>query len=182
MEIVIYPAPVLRLKAKPVEEIDDTVSQRAEEMLELMYEAKGVGLAAPQIGWSKRLIVKDVAGEKIDDKVFINPVIIEEKGEVIEEEGCLSFPGVLGKVMRAEQVVVIAYNLKGERLEFEAVGLDARVWQHEIDHIDGRLFIDKMSPASRLAVSGRLKELEREYQKRQSSYQISAPSKLKADV
>ncbi|HLG28893.1 MAG TPA: peptide deformylase [Candidatus Brocadiales bacterium] len=168
MEIIIYPVPILRLKAKPIEEIDDAVYQRVEEMLELMYEAKGVGLAAPQIGWSKRLIVKDTAGKKTDNRVFINPVIIEEKGEVIEEEGCLSFPGVLGKVIRAEQVVVIAYDLKGERLEFEAVGLDARVWQHEIDHIDGRLFIDRMSPASRLGVSQRLKELEREYQKQES--------------
>lgn len=165
MEIVIYPAPILRLKAKPVEEIDDAVYQRAQEMLELMYEARGVGLAATQIGWSNRLIVKDVIGQKTDNKVFINPVIVEEKGEIIEEEGCLSFPGVLGNVIRAEQVVVIAYNLKGEKLEMEAVGLDARVWQHEIDHIDGRLFIDRMSPASRLGVSQRLKELEREYQK-----------------
>lgn len=166
MEIVIYPVPILRLKAKPVKEIDDTVCQRAEEMLELMHEAKGVGLAAPQIGWSKRLIVKDVPGEKVCNGAFINPIIIEEKGEVIGEEGCLSIPGVLGKVVRAEQVVVVAYNLKGEKLEIEAEGLDARVWQHEIDHINGRLFIDRMTPASRLGVSQRLKELEREYQKR----------------
>lgn len=167
MEIVIYPAPVLRLKAEPIKEIDDTVYQYVEGMLELMYEAKGVGLAAPQVGWSKRLIVKDTAKEKTEDKVFINPIIIEEKGEIIEEEGCLSFPGVLGKVMRAERVVVVAYNLKGEKLEIEAEGLDARVWQHEIDHIDGQLFIDIMSPASRLAVSQRLKELEIAYRKRE---------------
>lgn len=167
MEIVIYPAPVLRLKAKPVEAIDDTVYQRAEQMLELMCESKGVGLAAPQVGWSKRLIVKNTLVDESENGVFINPIIVEEKGEIIGEEGCLSFPGVLGKVVRAEQVVVVAYNLKGEKLEFEAVGLDSRVWQHEIDHINGQLFIDRMSPASRLAISQRLKELEQEYQKQE---------------
>ncbi len=168
MEIVVYPAPLLRKKADPIKEIDDIVYQYAEKMLELMHEAKGVGLAAPQVGWSMRLIVKDIPGDELDNNVFINPVIVEEKGGVIEaEEGCLSFPGILGKVVRAEQVVVVAYNLKGEKLEFEETGLGSRVWQHEIDHIDGRLFIDRMSPASRLNISQRLKDLEREYHKRE---------------
>jgi peptide deformylase len=174
MDIVIYPAPVLRSKAEPIEEIDDAVCQRAEEMLELMRWSKGVGLAAPQVGWPKRLIVKAIPGEKANNGAFINPIIIEEKGEAIGEEGCLSFPGILGKVVRAEQIVVVAYNLKGEKLEIEAEGLDARVWQHEIDHLNGQLFIDKMSPASRLGISQRLKELEREYQELVSDRRVSA--------
>lgn len=166
MNVVIYPAEILRQKATPVEEINDTICQNAEEMLDLMYEAEGIGLAAPQVGWSKRLIVVDVKDElQGDERVFINPFIVNEEGTLMSEEGCLSFPGVTGSIPRSETVEVIAYNLKGERLQIKANGLFARVFQHEIDHLNGILFIDKMVPASSLANAQKIKEFERTYHK-----------------
>ncbi len=164
MEVVTYPNPVLKTMAKPIEEINSEIRQIAEEMLETMYDACGIGLAAPQVGLSIRLVVLDVAGEKTGERVFINPHIIEEKGETLEEEGCLSFPDVMGKIIRSQYVKVVAYNLKGEKLEMEAEGLLGRAWQHEIDHLNGCLFIEKMTPASTIANQSRLKELELSYQ------------------
>lgn len=128
-----------------------------------MYEAQGIGLAATQVGWPVQILVKDPTGEKTGERVYINPVITHEEGEILDEEGCLSLPGVFGKISRSERIKVVAYNLKGEKLELEAEGLEARVWQHEIDHLNGILIIDKMTPASSLANSRRLKELEEIY-------------------
>ena len=163
MNIVIYPDPVLRQRAKPLTEINKEVYRQVEEMQELMYQAQGIGLAAPQVGWSVRLLIIDGDGDRNMEKVFINPVIIEETGELNKEEGCLSFPGVMGKVVRAQRIKAQAYNLKGQKIEIAAEGLAARAWQHEIDHLNGCLFIDKMSPANRLAISPQLKEFERSY-------------------
>ena len=163
MEILYYPEPALRKKAAPIKDINHNggdYREKAEKMLQLMCEANGIGLAANQVGWLERLIVKDETGEQKGERVFINPEIIHEEGETLEEEGCLSLPGVFGKVSRAKKVVVVAYNLKGERLEMEAEDLPARVWQHEIDHLNGTLIIDRMTPASRLSANKRLKELE----------------------
>ena len=157
MNIVIYPDPVLRQKAKPLSEINREVYLKVEEMMELMYQAQGIGLAAPQVGWSVRLFIIDADGDSHEEKVFINPVIIEEAGELNKEEGCLSFPGIMGKVVRAQRIKAQAYTLKGQKIEIEAEGLAARAWQHEIDHLNGCLFIDKMSPANRLAISHQLK-------------------------
>lgn len=163
MNILIYPDPALRKKAKPLTSIDKEVRQRAEEMMELMRQSQGIGLAATQVGWHVRLFIIDADSNKHHDKVFINPKIIEESGETNKEEGCLSFPGVLGKIIRAQRIKAHAYNLDGQKIEIEAEGLVARAWQHEIDHLDGCLFIDRMSPANRLAVSHQLKEFERTY-------------------
>ncbi|HHT9145024.1 MAG: peptide deformylase [Candidatus Brocadiaceae bacterium] len=163
MNIVNYPDPVLRQRAKPLTEINKEVYLKVEEMMELIYQAQGIGLAAPQVGWSVRLFIIDVDGDLHGEKVFINPVITEEVGELNKEEGCLSFPGIMGKVVRAQRIKAQAYTLKGQKIEIEAEGLAARAWQHEIDHLNGCLFIDKMSPASRLAISHQLKEFERSY-------------------
>ncbi|MFQ5863435.1 MAG: peptide deformylase [Candidatus Brocadiales bacterium] len=163
MKILIYPDSQLRQKAKPIKEIKEDFHEKAEEMLQFMYEAQGIGLAATQVGWPVRLLVKDLTGEKTGERVYINPVITHEEGESLEEEGCLSLPGVFGKIARSERVKVVAYSLQGEKLELEAEGLEARVWQHEIDHLNGILIIDKMTPASSLANSRRLKELEEIY-------------------
>ncbi|MEK6766228.1 MAG: peptide deformylase [Planctomycetota bacterium] len=164
MEIAVYPNPVLRTKAKPIEYIDNEICRIAGEMLDTLYDACGVGLAAPQVGLSIRLVVLDITGEKTGERVFINPHIIEERGEIMEEEGCLSFPDVRGKIIRSQYVKVTAYNLKGEQLEIETEGLLSRAWQHEIDHLNGCLFIDKMTPASTIANKPKLKELELSYQ------------------
>ncbi|MEK7750255.1 MAG: peptide deformylase [Planctomycetota bacterium] len=163
MNIVNYPDPVLRQKAKPLTEINKEVYLKVEEMMELMYQAQGIGLAAPQVGWSVRLFIIDSDGDRDMEKVFINPVIIEEVGELNKEEGCLSFPGIMSKIVRAHRIKAQAYNLKGQKIEIEAEGLAARAWQHELDHLNGCLFIDKMSPANRLAISHQLKEFERSY-------------------
>ena len=164
MDIVVYPNPILKIKAEPIEEIDNKICQIAEEMLDTLYDACGIGLAAPQVGLSIRLVVLDVTGVETGERVFINPHIIEEKGETLEEEGCLSFPDVMGKIIRSKYVKVVAYNLKGEKLEIKAEGLLSRAWQHEIDHLNGCLFIDKMTPASTIANQPKLKELELAYQ------------------
>lgn len=163
MNIITYPNPILRKKAQPLTEINKEVYQKVEEMMELMYQADGVGLAAPQVGWSARLFIIDVNGDRYEDKVFINPTILEEAGELNKEEGCLSLPGITSKVIRAQKIKARAYNLKGQKIEIEVDGLAARAWQHEMDHLNGTLFIDKISPASRLAISHQLKEFERSY-------------------
>ncbi len=169
MDVKVYPDPVLKIKAKPIEEIDAEICRIAEEMLDTMYDYCGIGLAAPQVGLSIRLMVLDVAGERTGERVFINPRIVEEDGETLEEEGCLSFPDVMGKIVRSKNIKVIAYNLKGEELEMEADGLLGRAWQHEIDHLNGRLFIDRMAPASTIAIQQKLKELELTYQNNKAS-------------
>ena len=163
MHIVFYPDPVLRQNAKPLTEINNEVCKKAEEMMELMHQAQGVGLAAPQVGWPVRLFIIDVDGTIGGEKVFINPVIIEEHGELNKEEGCLSFTGITSKIIRAQRIKAQAYTLKGQKIEIEAEGLAARAWQHELDHLNGDLFIDKMSPSNRLAISHQLKEFERLY-------------------
>ena len=164
MKIVTYPDPILMRKAAPIEEIDNEICEIAQKMLDTMYDACGIGLAAPQVGLSKRLVVLDATGQKTGERVFINPQIIEERGETVEEEGCLSFPDVMGKVIRSQYVTVTAYNLEGKKLEIKAEGLLSRVWQHEIDHINGRLFIEMMTPASRIANQQKIKEFELTYQ------------------
>lgn len=148
MKIVNYPHPALRVKAKPVTAIDADVQKAAGEMLELMYRHDGLGLAAPQVALDYQMIVMNFAGDHERPEmecVAINPVIVETKGGAIaDREGCLSFPGLYQNVRRHKTVVVKYYNLKGEPREATATDLAARVWQHEIDHLNGTLFIDVM--------------------------------------
>jgi peptide deformylase len=147
MTIVKYPHPALRTAAQPVTAIDKDIQMAAGQMLDLMYTNEGLGLAAPQIALPVRLLVMNFQGDpekKEAEFVAINPVIIESKGAVNDREGCLSFPGLYQNVRRAKTVKVQAYNLKGELYEMVCHDLPARVWQHEIDHLDGVLFIDKM--------------------------------------
>lgn len=164
MEVLIFPNPGLKCKAKSVEEIDEEICKIADTMLDTMYDACGIGLAATQVGISKRIVVLDIEGNKAGERVFVNPYIVEQRGEIIEEEGCLSFPGLVGKVIRSQRVIVIAFNLQGERLEIEADGLLSRAWQHEIDHLNGTLFIEKMTPASMIENKQKIKEFELAYQ------------------
>lgn len=148
MKILKYPHPALRVKARPVTTIDADVQKAAAEMLELMHKSEGLGLAAPQVGLDIQLIVMNFAGDperKDMEHVAINPVIMETKGGTVSDrEGCLSFPGLYQNVRRHKTVKVQAYNLQGELFEMECHDLPARVWQHEIDHLGGMLFIDKM--------------------------------------
>lgn len=133
--------PTLRKKSREVEKIDQRILTLLDDMIETMYEADGVGLAAPQVGVLKRIIVIDV-GEGVIE--LINPIIAEASGEQIEAEGCLSIPGVTGDVKRPEKVKVQGLNRRGERIEVIGEGLLARALCHEIDHLDGILFTDKV--------------------------------------
>lgn len=161
MKIVKYPHPALRVEAKPILALDVEVQKAAAGMLELMYEHEGLGLAAPQVALPIRLLVMNFEGDpekKESEFVAINPVIVEEKGAISDREGCLSFPGLYQNVRRFKTVKVQAYNLKGELYEMVCHDLPARVWQHEIDHLNGVLFIDKMGS---LGLSRSQKDLDK---------------------
>ena len=136
---------VLRKKARPVERIDDRILTLLDDMAETMYNAEGVGLAAPQVGILRRVVVIDV-GEGVIE--LINPEIIEQEGEQVGPEGCLSIPGLSGIVKRPARVVVSALNRHGERIEIEGTDLLARALCHEIDHLDGILYVDKVEPGT----------------------------------
>jgi peptide deformylase len=181
MKIVQYPHPALRHACKPLTAIDAKVRKAAEEMLEAMYDANGLGLAAPQVALPYRLIVLNLTGDRNQrdqEGAYVNPVILERKGTVEDEEGCLSFPGLYAKVRRAKSVKVQAYNLNGESVEIAVTDLAARAWQHEIDHLDGILFIDKMGTIAKLASRGSLKEFEREYRRSQERGELPADAEL----
>lgn len=159
MEIRTYGDQVLRRPAAPVEEINEEIRVICERMVEEMIRAEGVGLAAPQIGVSKRIIVLDVSGEF---HVLINPVLVSISEETEEvNEGCLSVPGVSAAVIRGQRATIEGTNLEGERVEITGEGLLARAIQHEMDHLEGRLFLDQLSPVRRRSL---LKEYERRKQ------------------
>jgi peptide deformylase len=148
--------PVLRTKAKPVTEITSAIEKLLDDMADTMYDADGVGLAAPQIGVSKRVVVIDVGQGLIE---LINPEIIEKRGSQTGSEGCLSLPGLYGDVTRAMHVKVKALNRKGEEFELEGTEMLARCIQHEIDHLDGILFIDYLKPSEiRRVVEGKSRQ------------------------
>lgn len=176
MKIVHYPHPALRHRTRPLTSIDREVRLQAGAMLELMYEARGLGLAAPQVALPYQITVINVTGdakEKEAEHVLINPQVVEKKGGLVEgEEGCLSFPGLYQKIRRFKSVVVHAYNLEGQAIELAAVDLEARLLQHEIDHLLGVLFIDKMGTIAKLASRSKLKEYERDYKKAQEKGEI----------
>lgn len=146
LSIVCYPSEGLREKCKKISRFDSSTRKLAQDMLETMYANNGVGLAAPQVGVNKRMMVIDVAGEDEPAKpmVFINPEIVELDGEMVGNEGCLSFPGVFFEVRRSSRVVVKFKNISGKDQKLVAAdNLLCRAIQHEIDHLDGELFIDK---------------------------------------
>ncbi|MBU0753720.1 MAG: peptide deformylase [Planctomycetes bacterium] len=161
IELVHYPHPALLKKTKLISpgEYDD-LDARIEKMFEIMYQGKGVGLAAPQVGWSASLCVINPTLEKQDEEVLINPRIVGADGREIAEEGCLSFPGIYAKILRAQSVVVDFMNERFEAQKKEFTGFAARVVQHEIDHLENILLIHRMSEADRLVNRRRLKDLK----------------------
>jgi peptide deformylase len=160
LRIVEYPDPRLRKTCKPVEDFDDWLRRLAERMLKLMHESDGVGLAAPQVGILRRLFVCNVTGDPKDDQVFINPRLSDFIGHAEGEEGCLSLPDIRVTVGRAAACAIHACDVTGKPIEFAGEGLFARCWQHESDHLDGRLIIDYMSEADKIANRRNLKHLE----------------------
>ena len=163
LTILEYPDPRLRTKAQPVAAVDDAIRQLVDDLLETMYSAKGVGLAATQVDVHQRVVVTDVSPERNDPRVFINPQIIERDGSVEAEEGCLSVPGVFDTLRtRAEKVRVRALGRDGQPFELEAEGLLAVCIQHEIDHLDGKLFVDYLSELKRSRIRKKLEKERRE--------------------
>ena len=159
LKILEFPDPRLRKKATPVETVDDALRALIDDMFETMYDAPGIGLAATQVDVHKRLLVADVSPDMSEPFVFINPVVVEKDGVTVTDEGCLSVPGYYESVERAEHIRVRFLDRDGEDTEMEAEGLLAVCIQHEIDHLDGKLFVDYLSEAKRQRIR---KKLEKE--------------------
>jgi peptide deformylase len=183
MKIVKYPHPALRHPVPPLTSIDKQVQLQVGELLELMYASHGLGLAANQVVLPYQVFVANPTADpqqREQELICINPVIIERKGTVEGDEGCLSFPDLYQKVRRAKTIKLRAYNLKGEAFEVTASDLAARVLQHEADHLEGILFIDKMGPLAKLAARGALRTFEREFRKAQERGEIPSDPELAA--
>lgn len=167
MQIIKYPHPTLRHKSQPLRRVDSELKKIIREMFDLMYEHDGIGLAANQVDMPYRLFVMNVKADPADkdqEYAFINPVITQRKGSAEDREGCLSFPEIFAPVTRPEKIVLSAYSPDGEELTCELDGLYARAAQHEADHLDGILFIDRLSHANWLAIKEDLAALEREFE------------------
>ncbi|WP_019625969.1 peptide deformylase [Thioalkalivibrio sp. ALJT] len=157
-EILHFPDPRLRLKAEPVTEVDDEIRTLVDDMLETMYAAPGIGLAATQINVQKRVLVADVSEDQSEPYALINPEILETRGEEAMDEGCLSVPGFYEKVQRADSIRVRALGRDGEPFELDVDGLLAVCIQHEIDHLDGKLFVDYLSSLKRNRIRKKLEK------------------------
>ena len=162
LEILHFPDPRLRTRAEPLERVDDGVRTLIDDMFETMYEAPGIGLAATQVNVHKRIIVIDVSEEKDQPLVFINPVITQTGGSEEMEEGCLSVPGIYETVSRAETISVTALDRDGRQIELQVEGLLAVCIQHEVDHLDGKLFVDYLSTLKRQRIRKRIEKGKRD--------------------
>jgi peptide deformylase len=158
-----YPTPVLTDKAKPVEVFDNDLRVLADRMIDIMVEARGVGLAGPQAGVNLRIFVASVDGTKENAKVYINPSIHVEGPLEAIDEGCLSLPGISGKIKRYTGCTVTAQDLNGKKFTETGEGLQARIYQHEYDHLEGRMIKDRLSQPAKLRARRRLRQLEEEY-------------------
>ncbi len=167
MEIRIYPDPVLRRGGQPVSEFGPELKATAEEMIAAMYEEGGVGLAAPQVGIEQKLLVLNPSGSKddrSDEMVLLNPKITRKKGREFGEEGCLSFPGIQAEVERWQKITITYQDLDGQEQTMGADDWLARIIQHELDHLEGVLFTDRLTPVDKLRVKPLLAELEERFQ------------------
>ena len=163
LRILEFPDPRLRKKAAPVDVVDDGVRELIDNMFETMYAAPGIGLAATQVDVHKRVLVADVSADKTEPNALINPEILEKDGVAVTEEGCLSVPGYYEEVERAEHIRVRFLNRDGDVEEIEAEGLLAVCIQHEMDHLDGKLFVDYLSEAKRSRIRKRLERDRRHH-------------------
>lgn len=162
LKVLSYPDKRLRKKAAPVEVVDDNVRSIMDDMLETMYEAPGIGLAATQVDVHQQIVVIDVSEDKSDPLYLVNPEILEKSGKEISEEGCLSVPEYYAEVERAEKVTVRAMDRDGEFYEIDADGLLAVCIQHEMDHLQGKLFVDYLSPMKQQRVRKKLEKLAKQ--------------------
>jgi peptide deformylase len=170
LKIILYPHPTLRHVSKPLKRIDAEVQAIVRRMFELMYEHRGVGLAANQVDLPYRLFIVNLAGKsgEGEEQVFINPILSRPRGLAEAEEGCLSLPELYAPVKRAEKITIDAFNLSGESVHLELDGLFARVAQHETDHLDGKLLIDRLSTTAELGVREALARFENDFEYRRA--------------
>ena len=161
LTILEFPDPRLRTRALPVESVDDGLKSLIDDLFDTMYEAPGIGLAATQVNVHKRVLVADVSADKSEPYALINPVILEKDGVTVTEEGCLSVPGYYEEVERAEHIRVKFIDRLGDDVEMEAEGLLAVCIQHEMDHLEGKLFVDYLSEAKRSRIRKKLVKEQR---------------------
>jgi peptide deformylase len=164
LKIIKYPDPRLKKPSEPVTVFDQSLKELAAEMIRLMHEHRGVGLAAPQVGVNLRMFVMNPGGEEGQDRVYVNPRLSEAEGEEEGDEGCLSIPNLTAKIWRSKALKMTAQDLDGNPTEETAGGFAARVWQHETDHLNGTLILERMGPVARLAARRILKELQDEWE------------------
>lgn len=182
LSIVKYPHPALRWESKPVVEIDDRLRDVVRQMFDLMYAANGIGLAANQVGLPWRLFVINPSGDRTrtdDEFVFLNPEILRRKGSEEGEEGCLSLPELYGPVRRSTALSIEAFDLEGEPFRMDLEDFPARVVQHEYDHIDGVLFIDRMTDSQRGEYEAKLADFEAAFRKAQQAGEVAMDDELK---
>lgn len=161
LEILQYPDPRLTAPAQRVEKIDNSTRQLIEDMIETMYAAPGVGLAATQVDVHKQIVIIDVSDDRSDLRVFINPEITRREGQAVNQEGCLSVPGIYDNVERAESVTVTALDRNGARFTLNASGMLATCIQHEVDHLHGRIFVERLSDLKQNRIRAKLKKRQR---------------------
>ncbi len=181
LQIVNYPHPVLRYTSRPVTEIDDGLRDTIRSMFELMYAAKGVGLAANQVALPFRFFILNLAADPVQadkEQVFINPVITKRHLAVEDEEGCLSLPDIRGDVRRARKIRFQAYDLKGNLVDYDADDLFSRAVQHETDHLDGKLIIDWFEPVILRETEPKLRGLELQHQRAQASGELPSNEEI----
>ncbi|MEM1070015.1 MAG: peptide deformylase [Planctomycetota bacterium] len=181
LSIIHYPHPTLRVCSKPIRRVDKELRELAHQMLDLMYEAEGVGLAANQVNMPLRLFVANPTGQRDEGEelILLNPELERPKGNETSQEGCLSLPGIHGNVKRPKQVRLSAFDLKGNPVDRVVDGFLARVMMHEIDHLNGVLFFDRMSDESKRELDGQLVELETVYESKQKSGSIPSETEWK---
>ena len=173
--LILYPDPLLRKPSEPVVSFDDELANVAAGILARMHASNGVGLAAPQVGIRRRLLVMNPSGEEGDDHVFVNPEIFERTGdETTYEEGCLSFPGIYAEIRRSDRCKVRFFSVDGAEHEEEFSGFPSRVIQHEYDHLEGVLLVDRMSPADKVRNKHDLQDLVARYQERRKREESTA--------
>lgn len=182
MQIINFPHPTLRRVAKPIRRVDANLRAIVREMFDRMYESKGIGLAANQVDIPLRLFVVNLEAQpgQGEELVFINPVISKPKGSAESEEGCLSLPGIYGQVVRPKQVTINAYNLEGQEITRDLTGLLARCVQHELDHLDGVLFIDRMTASGKADLADELDELMTVYESKRQTGEIPSDEAIAA--
>jgi peptide deformylase len=182
VQIVAYPHPTLRYKSKPIRRVDVELKKIVSEMFDLMYRAKGVGLAANQVDLPLRIFVANEASDpdEGEELVFINPVLSKPKGTATREEGCLSLPELYGEVTRPERIHVQSYNLQGELFEGELSGLLGRIVQHETDHLDGVLFIDRLTETGQMKLREDIDELVLDFESKRRTGEIASDEEIAA--